>query len=150
MFRALRGPEGDRMVLQDNFFIEQVLAGAAELHPDDLAAYRAPFERPGERRRPMLTFAREIPFDGEPNDVHDIIAANAAWLASSDTPKLFVAATPGAILTGEARAFCERAPNQSTVEVDAGHFVPEYAPVALGAAVASWLDGLLHDLPAPV
>jgi haloalkane dehalogenase len=142
MFRALHGPDGDQMVLDENFFIERVLAAATELSEEDLAVYRAPFEQPGERRRPMLTFAREIPFDGEPADVHDEVAANAAWLMSSTTAKLFVAAMPGAIITGDVRSFCERAPNQQTVEVAAGHFVPEDAPDELGDALASWLGSL--------
>jgi haloalkane dehalogenase len=142
MFSALHGPDGDQMVLDENFFIERVLAAATELSEEDLAVYRAPFEQPGERRRPMLTFAREIPFDGEPDDVHAIVAANAAWLMSSPTPKLFVAATPGAIVTGDVRSFCESAPGQHTVEVGAGHFVPEDAPVELGDALAAWLVGL--------
>lgn len=142
MFRSLRGPDGERMVLDDNFFVEQVLARATDLSEHDLAVYRTPYEQPGERRRPMLTFARQIPFDGEPADVHDIVAANAAWLMSSDVPKLFVAATPGAIITGDVRDFCERAPNQQTVDLTAGHFVPEDAPVELGNALATWFADL--------
>ena len=63
-------------------------------------AYRAPYAEPGESRRPTLTWPREIPIDGEPADVHEVVAANADWMASSPIPKLFINGYPGALLTG--------------------------------------------------
>ena len=63
-------------------------------------AYRAPYREPGESRRPTLTWPREIPIDGEPADVTEIVTRNAGWMASSPVPKLFVNGDPGALLTG--------------------------------------------------
>jgi haloalkane dehalogenase len=40
-------------------------------------AYRAPYRQPGESRRPTLSWPREIPIDGEPADVTDILFRNA-------------------------------------------------------------------------
>lgn len=144
MFRALRSPAGEQMVLQDNFFVETLLPAATQgLSEEDLAVYRRPFAEPGAGRWPSLEWPREIPFDGEPADVHEVVAAYAAWLqASDDVPKLFIAAEPGALLTGAARRWCEALPNQQTVVVEAGHFVPEDAPAEVAAAVTQWLAAL--------
>jgi len=84
LFRRLRGPEGERLILEENVFIETVLPSGTlrKLTDDEFAEYRAPYVEPGESRRPMLTWAREIPIDGMPSDVHDIVAANAEWMAT--------------------------------------------------------------------
>src|SRR5262249_28090370 len=97
---ALRSDAGEKMVLQDNFFIEKILPGAVlrTLSAEEMAEYRRPFAEPGEGRRPTLTWPREIPIEGEPADVAAIVAAYADWLATSDVPKLFVKAEPGALL----------------------------------------------------
>jgi haloalkane dehalogenase len=97
---ALRAEAGERMVLQDNFFIEKILPGAIlrPLSGQEMAEYRRPFAEPGGSRRPTLTWPREIPIDGDPADVTAIVSAYSAWLASSDVPKLFVKAEPGALL----------------------------------------------------
>src|SRR5215475_11312117 len=91
---ALRSEAGDTMVLRDNFFVEQILPKAVlrTLSAEEMAAYRRPFAEPGEGRRPMLTWVRQIPIEGEPADVAAIAAAYADWLATSDVPKLFVKA----------------------------------------------------------
>jgi haloalkane dehalogenase len=142
-FRSLRSPDGERRVLEDNVFIEEILPLAIPgLEDADLAVYREPYLEPGESRRPMLTWAREIPFDGEPMDVADAVKAYGAWLSGSLVPKLFIAAEPGMVLVGEARAFAESFPNQTLVTVPSGHFVPEDAPEAVVAALRDWLPGL--------
>jgi haloalkane dehalogenase len=58
---------------------------------------------PGSRASPTLTWPRRIPMDGDPSDVHDIVVANRAWLASTPVPKLFINGDPGALLTGALR-----------------------------------------------
>lgn len=98
LFRPLRGPEGEHLVLVANAFVEKVLpAGTVRaLTDEEMDAYRAPYRTPGESRRPTLTWPREIPIDGEPADVAEIVSQNAAWMASSQLPKLFVNGEPGA------------------------------------------------------
>jgi len=144
VFRRLRSPEGEQMVLRDNFFVEAVLpAGTIRtLSAAEMDAYRAPYVEPGERRRPMLTWAREIPIDREPSDVHDIVAANAAWMASSAVPKLFVNGDPGALLTGPLRDLCRTWPNQTEVTVPGLHFLPEDSPEPIAHALTGWLATL--------
>src|SRR5271169_6148952 len=104
VLQALRSEAGEAMVLRDNFFIKQILPKAIlrTLSVEEMAEYRRPFVDPGEGRRPTLTWARQIPIEGEPADVAAIAAAYADWLATSSVPKLFVKAEPGGILAGDA------------------------------------------------
>jgi haloalkane dehalogenase len=104
-----------------------------------MAEYRRPFAEAGESRRPTLTWPRQIPLEGEPADVVEIVTAYGEWLASSPVPKLFVNADPGAILIGAQREYCRRWPNQREVTVPGNHFLQEDSADAIGAAVADWL-----------
>jgi haloalkane dehalogenase len=144
IFRAFRSPEGEKLVLDDNVFVEAVLPGAIlrQLSDEEMAEYRRPFAEPGEGRRPTLTWPRQIPIDGEPADVTEIVQAYGGWLASSPIPKLFVSGNPGAILTGPQRDFCRTFPNQQEVTVSGVHFLQEDSPNEIGAAIAGWYSGL--------
>ncbi len=144
MFHTLRSPEGERLILEQNMYIEQALPATTLRALDEAAhdAYRAPFREPGEGRRAMLTLCREVPFDGTPRAVWEIEAAYAQWLAGSSVPKLFVNAEPGAFLVGDKRTFCRTWPNQQEVTVPGAHFLQEDSPEAIGAALAAWLQRL--------
>lgn len=141
LFRRLRSPEGEQLVLEENVFIEVVLQGGTlrKLSDGELTTYRAPYAEAGESRRPMLTWAREIPIDGAPADVHDIVAANAAWMAQSRVPKLFINGDPGALLTGPLRELCRSWPNQQEVTVPGLHFLPEDSAAAIATALLDWI-----------
>ena len=141
IFRSFRSPAGEEMVLDRNLFVEAVLPSAIvrPLAPEEMDEYRRPFAEPGESRRPTLTWPRQIPIEGEPPDVVEIVDSYARWMASSDLPTLFVNADPGAILTGPQRNFCRSWPNQTEVTVKGVHFVQEDSAAEIGAAVARWL-----------
>jgi haloalkane dehalogenase len=140
LFKAFRSPQGETLVLDDNVFVELVLPGAIlrELSDEEMAEYRRPFAEPGEARRPTLTWPRQIPIDGQPPDVVEIVQAYGDWLARSPVPKLFVNAEPGAILTGPQRDLCRTFPNQEEVTVKGVHFVQEDSPDEIGTAIADW------------
>jgi haloalkane dehalogenase len=141
IFEGLRSSAGEEMVLEKNLFVEAVLPASVirTLTAEEMAEYRRPFAEPGEARRPTLTWPRQIPIDGEPAEVHEIVAAYADWLATSDVPKLLVVADPGAILTGGQLEFCRRWPNQREVTVAGNHFLQEDSPDDIGSAIAAWL-----------
>jgi len=149
LFQGFRSEAGESMVLEKNIFVERVLPGSIlrNLTDEEMAAYRRPFERPGEDRRPTLTWPRQIPIDGEPADVHEVVAAYAAWLAQSEVPKLFINAEPGAILTGAIRDFCRGFPNQTEVTVAGSHFLQEDSPGEIADAIASWMESLSSRPP---
>ncbi len=144
VFEGLRSPAGEKMVLEQNVFVENVLPGAVprELSTEEMDVYRRPYREPGESRRPTLTWPRQIPIEGEPMDVCEIIAAYGKWLAEGEIPKLFINADPGAILRGPQREFCRSWPNQTEVTVVGTHFIQEDSPDEIGQAIASWLRGL--------
>jgi haloalkane dehalogenase len=141
VFEAFRSPAGEEMVLEKNIFVERVLPGSVlrSLSDQEMAEYRRPFSRPGEDRRPTLTWPRQIPIDGEPPDVAAIVGDYADWLASSPVPKLLVRAEPGAILSGPQLEFCRRWPNQREVTVAGNHFCQEDSPDEIGGAIAHWI-----------
>jgi haloalkane dehalogenase len=137
----VRGPEGEHLVLQDNVFIEGFLPGGVlrHLEPEEIEAYRRPWREAGERRRPMLSWVRHVPLDGEPPHMVETVEANRDWLAASPVPKLLLSATPGQFLTGDALERCRTWPNQHEVAVAGRHFVQEDSADEIGRAIADWL-----------
>ena len=144
VFQGFRSESGESMILEKNVFVERVLPGSIkrELTEEEIAEYRRPFAESGECRRPTLTWPREIPIEGEPADVTEIVGRYAAWLRESSVPKLFVNAEPGAILVGGQREFCRTWPNQTEVTVPGIHFIQEDSPDEIGQAISEWLGTL--------
>lgn len=144
IFRAMRSEAGEEVILTKNVFVERILPNSVlrELTEEEMAEYRRPYLEAGEARRPTLTWPRQIPFDGEPADVHAIVQEYSGWLTTSDVPKLFVNADPGSVLTGRPREFCRTWPNQMEVTVPGLHFIQEDSPDEIGAAVAGWYAAL--------
>jgi haloalkane dehalogenase len=143
VFEGFRSPAGEAMVLEQNVFVERVLPGSIlrKLTDAEMDVYRGPFLEPGESRRPTLTWPRQIPLDGEPADVTEIVRRYGEWLQEAPVPKLFVNAEPGAILTGSQREFCRSWPNQTEVTVKGNHFVQEDSPDEIGQAIREWMRG---------
>jgi len=144
IFQAMRSPAGEEMILEKNVFVERILPASVlrSLTDEEMAAYRCPYLEPGESRRPTLTWPREIPVDGEPADVVEIVGRYAEWLGVSDVPKLFINADPGTILTGRQRELCRSWPNQREVTVKGIHFIQEDSPAEIGQAIAEWYASL--------
>lgn len=140
IFQGFRSPAGEKLILERNLFVEAVLPGSIQrkLTDAEMEEYRRPYREPGESRRPTLTWPRQIPIEGEPADVTEIVSQYAAWLAASPLPKLFINAEPGAILTGSQRAFCRTWPNQTEITVPGIHFIQEDSPDQIGEALAAW------------
>lgn len=143
-FQGFRSEQGEAMILEQNTFIELVLPTSIlrKLSEEEMDEYRRPFANPGEDRRPTLTWPRQLPIAGEPADVVEIVKSYGAWLSTSDVPKLFINADPGAILRGEQREFCRSWPNTKEVTVSGVHFVQEDSPDEIGQAVAGWRTAL--------
>lgn len=141
IFQAMRGDGGEEMVLEKNFFVDRIFPASVlrDVDDEEMAVYRAPYLTPGEDRRPTLTWPRQIPLNGEPQDVVEIVDAYSEWLQTSDMPKLFVNADPGVILTGPQREFCRAWPNQSEVTVAGSHFIQEDSPDEIAESVRAWL-----------
>ncbi len=141
VFEGFRSSAGEAMALEKNIFVERVLPGSIlrDLTDAEMTVYRAPYLEPGESRRPTLVWPRQIPIDGEPADVAEIVGNYADWLATSEVPTLLVVAEPGAILTGPQLEFARSWPNQTEVTVAGNHFVQEDSPDEIGQAIAAWI-----------
>jgi haloalkane dehalogenase len=144
IFQALRSEAGEEMVLTKNLFVEAILPASImrTLSDEEMNEYRRPFTNTGEDRRPTLTWPRQIPLDGEPADVVEIVQSYADWLSTSDVPKLFINAEPGTILTGPQREFARTWPNQTETTVAGRHFIQEDSADEIGGAIAGWLPNL--------
>ncbi|MEX0582856.1 MAG: haloalkane dehalogenase [Sneathiella sp.] len=141
IFQAFRSPAGEELVLEKNIFVERVLPTSIirKLEEEEQREYTRPFRNAGEDRRPTLSWPRQIPIAGEPDDVVNIVDDYSSWLSKTDVPKLFVNADPGSILVGAQREFCRTWPNQTEITVKGLHFIQEDSPDEIGQAVAEFL-----------
>lgn len=146
IFQGMRSEKGENLVLERNIFVEAILPNSIsrELTAAEMDAYRKPFTAGGEARRPTLTWPRQIPIDGTPPEMVDIVADSQRYLETDPVPKLFVNADPGSIHIGKVRDLSRRLPNVEEVTVKGLHFIQEDSPVEIGEAVAEFLAR--HDI----
>lgn len=146
VFQNFRSAAGEEMVLQKNIFVERVLPSSImrELADEEMQEYRRPFLSAGEDRRPTLSWPRQLPIDGQPDDVVRIVKEYGDWLSKTDIPKLFINAEPGSILVGRQREFCRTWPNQQEITVKGTHFIQEDSPDEIGQQLASFIRRSAH------
>ena len=146
LFQSFRTPEvGWDLVVNKNVFVEQVLPGAIQrkLTDEEMNHYREPFIDP-PTRKPVWRWPNEIPIDGQPEDVVQLVDAYSGWLGRSDVPKLLLHATPGALLRKDQVEWCEQhMKNLRSVDIGPGlHFLQEDRPDEIGTAIREWYEGL--------
>ena len=142
LFRAFRTPGvGEKLIFEKNVFVERVLPGSIlrTLTDEEMNAYREPFRDPPSRR-PVWRWPNQIPLDGEPADVVEIVDAYARWLRESDVPKLLLTFDPGILIQAPMVEWCRN--NIRSLEIrhigPGSHFVQEDHPEAIGDAVKDW------------
>jgi len=142
--RKVRGPEGEKLVLENNYFVEAIFTGGVlrDIDAETMAEIRRPYEGAPENRRPTLTWPRQIPIEGEPPEVAELVDGLSAWMAGTDIAKLFIRAEPGQIIFGQDFDIIASWPNQTTVTVRGLHHPQEDSPDAIGAALRDWYAGL--------
>ena len=128
-------------------FIEKILTGSIirDLDDDEMGIYREPFFNSGEDRRVMLSWPREIPIEGQPENVCKIVSEYSEWMSENNLPKLFINAEPGAIIQGSVRDFCRTWHNQSEITVEGIHFIQEDSPNEIGAGIKKWYQENIKD-----
>ena len=144
IFQGFRSKKGEDLVLSRNLFVEAVLPNSIirKLTDEEMDHYRAPFSTPDDRQ-PTLNWPRQIPIDGEPVEMVELVTEYGRWLEQSVTlPKLFINAEPGSILVGRQREYCRTWPHQKEVTVPGKHFIQEDSPSEIGQVIAEWLKGL--------
>ena len=140
IFQGFRSEAGEDLILKKNLFIEGVLPSAIirDLSEKEMTVYRKPFLNELERR-PTLDWPRQIPINGEPEEVCAIVEKYSGWMSENEIPKLFINAEPGSILVGKQRKFCRAWKNQKEVTVKGTHFIQEDSPYEIGQAIAEWI-----------
>ncbi|WP_259065132.1 haloalkane dehalogenase [Mucilaginibacter sp. X4EP1] len=140
-FQNLRTEKGEEMVLKQNSFIEFNLPKTVlrTLSAEEMDEYRRPFREPGESRRAMLSWARQLPLGGEPADVIRIVNDYSNWLSATAIPKLFIEANPGTLADAEKKA-CKSWSNQAHIVVKGHHNLQEDSASEIGTAIAVWLQ----------
>jgi haloalkane dehalogenase len=146
LFQGFRTPGvGEKLVLDDDVFLEQLLPGgvARGLGPAEMAHYRAPFPDRASRK-PVWVWPNEIPIEGRPADVVQIVTRYRDALCASPVPKLLFAVEPGALIPPPLVAWCrEHMPALEVVDLGQGlHFVQEDHPHEIGRRLAEWIRRL--------
>jgi haloalkane dehalogenase len=143
IFQKFRTPGvGEEMILQNNFFVEQILPMSIvrKLTDEEMSAYRAPFPTP-KSRIPTWRFPNEIPIANEPPDVYSGLEKAHEVLAQSTYPKLLFAGDPGAIVSpAMAQRVVKELKNCKLVQLSSGlHFLQEDHADVIGANIKEWL-----------
>jgi len=134
---------GEKMIYEDNMFIEQVLPSAVinKLSEDEMNAYREPFSS-GKNRLPMLQFPREVGILGDASDYVIRSRENfTQYLTTTEIPALLLTFSPGALLNQDKISWVKNnMKNVSVKHIGRGiHFVQEDHPQAIGMSIAQWL-----------
>ena len=146
LFQAFRSPEkGWEMIVEQNFFVEQILPGAIvrDLTAEEMDRYREPFLDPASRK-PVWRWPNEIPIEGSPPDVVEAVTAYNGWLQDSRLPKLLFHARPGTLMREPVVEWCRaNMLNLETVDIGRGiHFVQEDSPDEIGRGLSEWIERL--------
>tara|TARA_A100001037_G_scaffold211158_1_gene189248 strand:+ start:25 stop:879 length:855 start_codon:yes stop_codon:yes gene_type:complete len=144
IFKLFRSEVGEELILDKNIFVERILFADPITPMSDKTKeeYLRPFLNPGEDRRPTLTFPRNIPLDGEPNDTYIEINKNAEFHKNSNIPKLFINADPGFLLVGSQRDEVRDWNNLKEVTVKGNHFIQEDSPDEITAHIKDFINNL--------
>lgn len=145
-FKLMRTPMvGWLMISVGNFFVNQILPKATvrKLGSEEMKVYGEPFKTVASRR-PVRQWPCEIPIQGSPPEVHEIVANYNRWLQGTRLPKLLFYATPGGIITESGVQWCKsHLKNLKAVHIGPGiHYLQEDNPHLIGEELAAWYRSL--------
>jgi len=145
-FKLFRMPApGWFMISVMNMFLTQLLPQmiVRKLSAEETAYYRAPFKTI-QSRKPVRQWPCEIPIDGHPSDVHEVISNYSQKLQESELTKILFFASPGAIGDSQYVDWCKQnLKNLKVVDIGEGiHFVQEDNPHLIGEELAKWVQDL--------
>ena len=145
-FRLFRTPViGWFLIVGLNIFVERIMPKAIvrTLTEVEKEHYRQPFK--GFRdRKPVRQWPNEIPIDGSPADVAEIVRDYSQKLQQSELPKLLFYGKPGGIIDSKTVEWCEQNfMNLKTVDIGPGiHYLQEDNPHLIGKVLADWYKNL--------
>ncbi|MBS3770566.1 MAG: haloalkane dehalogenase [Bacteroidales bacterium] len=145
-FKLLRTPlVGEFMIYGMNAFLNLIMPRLTirNLSREEKKMYKAPFRKINSRK-PMLVWPREIPINGKPKDIHNLMDYYGDWLQKSSLPKLLLYGMPGALINQQVRHWCEK--NLTVLSLayvgEGLHYLPEDQPHETGKALANWYSKL--------
>ena len=145
-FRLFRTPGiGWLMISVMNMFVTQILPQAIvrKLSEEEKNYYAAPYKTV-QSRKPVRQWPCEIPIEGKPADVYEVISNYNQKLQESEVPKLLFFATPGGIINSKTVDWCKQnLKNLQVVDIGEGiHFLQEDNPHVIGEELAKWYTEL--------
>ena len=142
VFKLMRSEAGEELILEKNIFVERILPSSIirKLSDEEMTQYRKPFLKAGSDRQPTLSWPRQIPLEGEPVEVVNIVNEYAKFMEKTNIKKLFINAEPGSILIGPQREFCRGWLNQKEITVKGKHFIQEDSPNEISNSIKNWIS----------
>jgi len=142
IFRMMRTPViGWIMVGIANMFVKQMLPNniVRKLTKEEFENYAQPYSTI-KSRKPVYVWPSQIPFNGKPEKVNDVIQSYHDWLKTSQVPKLCFYAHSGVIIKKEdVNWIIENFPNTKSIDVGEGlHYLQEDQPHTIGSELAKW------------
>ena len=136
---------GYMMITVGNIFLKKLLPNFTlrKLNEEELAYYNEPYPTRASRK-PVRMWPTQLPINGKPKGVHDIITAYAKWLTETNTPKLCIYAHPGAVLVDKGVEYIkDNFPNTKMVDIGEGmHYLQEESPHTIGKTINEWYSKL--------
>lgn len=141
-FKMFRTPGlGWLMISVMNVFVEKLLPEAIvrPLTKEEMDHYRAPYKKIKDRK-PVRVWPQEIPIDGKPPDMHQLVEEYNRELQRTAIPKLLFYAYPGGIIRSRQVEWCKKnLSNLETVDLGKGiHYLQEDHPHKIGKKLAEW------------
>jgi haloalkane dehalogenase len=101
--------------------------------------YAAPYKTV-QSRKPVRQWPCEIPIDGKPADVHEVISTYNQKLQESEIPKLLFSATPGGLIDNKTVEWCKQNfKNLNVSDIGDGiHYLQEDNPHLIGEELSKW------------
>ncbi len=143
IFRLFRTPIiGKLMIINGNFFVESILLSIGEkrkLGKIEKTFYRKPFLKK-KNRKPIYVFPNEIPINGKPKDVYEIVNKNHEWLKISNVPKLLLWIKSGVLI--KPSHVQEMKNDYKNIKVEyvgkSSHYLQEDFPNEIGQSIVNW------------
>lgn len=143
IFRLFRTPiVGKLMIINGNFFVERILLSIGQkrkLTKTEKNYYRQPFLKK-QNRKPIYVFPNEIPINGKPKDVYEMVNKNHEWLKTSDVPKLLLWIKTGVLI--KPNHVQEMKNDYKNIEVEyvgeSSHYLQEDFPTEIGQSIVNW------------
>jgi haloalkane dehalogenase len=128
-----------------NVFVTQGLSQmiVRKLTAPEKEYYGAPYKTI-KSRRPLLQWAREVPINGKPSDVHDAVSKFSQKLQESELPKILFFGNNGIAIDATLVDWCkQKLKNLKGVDIGKGiHFLQEDNPHLIGEELAKWYQEL--------